>query len=254
MARLAYTINATQSGPPLVLGGSLGTTRAMWAPQIGPLAQRRQIVAFDHRGHGGSDEPPGPYVIDDLARDVLDMLDRLGIDRFSYAGLSLGGMVGMWLAAAVPDRLERLALLCTSAHLGSAEAWHERARLVRRQGLTRVADTVVARWFTPSFVSAAPDLVTHYRAMLLSAPPEGYAACCEAIAVMDLRAALPAINAPTLVIAGDSDEVTSVAHAEEIVRRVSGARLSVVPAAAHLANVEQPTAVTQLMIEHFGGD
>jgi len=254
MAHLDYTISGPADGPPLVLGSSLGTTRVMWDPQVAALAQRHRVVVFDHRGHGGSDVPAGPYAIDDLGRDVLEMLDRLGIARFSYAGLSLGGMVGMCLAATAPDRIERLALLCTSAHLGPAEAWHERARLVRENGLTRVADTVIARWFAPSFVAAAPDVVARYRAMLLSAPPEGYAACCEAIASMDLRDALAAVTAPTLVIAGELDEVTTVSHATDIVERVSGARLSVVPAAAHLANVEQPTAVTQLLIEHFGGD
>lgn len=254
MAYLDCSVSGPNDGPALLLGSSLGTTRGMWDPQVAQLAQGYRVVAFDHRGHGGSDEPPGPYSMDDLGRDVLELLERLRIDRFSYAGLSLGGMVGMWLAATMPDRVERLALLCTSARLGPAERWYERARLVRSYGLAGVADGVFARWFTPSYATTAPDVVAHYRAMLLSSPPEGYAACCDAIAAMDLRDALSAVTAPTLVIAGECDEATPVSHAEDIVAQVTDARLSVVPNAAHLANVEQSVAVTGLLIEHLGGD
>jgi 3-oxoadipate enol-lactonase len=163
-------------------------------------------------------------------------------------------MVGMLLASTLPDRVERLALLCTSAHLGPAEYWHERAHLVRSHGLLDVADAVVARWFTPTFADTHRDLVARYRTMLLAVPPEGYAACCEAIATMDLRDMLSAVTAPTLVIAGVCDDATPVSHAEDIVARVGGARLCVVPDAAHLANVEQPEAVTALLARHLGGD
>jgi 3-oxoadipate enol-lactonase len=254
MTQLDCTVSGPEDAPVLVLGSSLGTTHEMWDPQVASLAQRWRVVAFDHRGHGRSDAPRGPYTVDELGRDVLDLLDRLGVDRFSYAGLSLGGMLGMWVAASAPARVERLAVLCTSARLGPPEGWHERARLVRRHGLARVADGVVARWFTPSFASNAPDVVAHHRAMLLASSADGYAACCEAIAAMDLREALPAITAPTLVIAGACDEATPPSHGEEIVSRVTGARLVVVPDAAHLANVEQPAAVTELLAGHFGGD
>jgi 3-oxoadipate enol-lactonase len=254
MASLDCALSGPDDGPPLVLGSSLGTTRAMWEPQIATLAKRRRVVAFDHRGHGGSEVPPGPYTIAGLGRDVLALLDRLEIDRFAYAGLSLGGMVGMWLAATVPDRVERLALLCTSACLGPAEGWYERARLVRSGGLPRVADAVVARWFTPSFTATQPDVVARYRAMLLALPPEGYASCCEAIATMDLRDMLSAVTSPTLVIAGGCDEATPVSHVEDIVARIESARLSVVPGAAHIANVEQPAVVTALLIKHLEGD
>jgi 3-oxoadipate enol-lactonase len=161
-------------------------------------------------------------------------------------------MVGMWLAAHAPERVDRLALLCTSAWLGPAQPWRERADKVRASGTEVVADAVVARWFTPGFAVAQPRLVAEHRAMLTSTPARGYAACCEAIAAMDLRADLSSIKAPTLVIVGADDPAIPDEHAELIVDRIAGARLCVVPDAAHLANVEQPDRITRLLLDHFG--
>lgn len=251
-AELDFTVTGAPDAPVLVLGASLGTTRQMWAPQLDVLSAHFRVVAFDHRGHGGSAVPAGPYSIGELGGDVLALLDRLEVIRFSYAGLSLGGMVGMWLAAEVPDRLERLALLCTSARLETADGYRDRAGLVRREGIATVADAVLGRWFTPRFHALSPDTVARYRAMLVSTPAEGYAGCCEAIAGMDLRGRLAEIAAPTLVVAAERDEALPVADAELIAARVPGARLAVVADAAHLANVEQPAAVTGLLAAHLG--
>jgi len=186
-------------GPVVVLGTSLGTSTAMWDPQVRALAERCRVVVLDHRGHGGSGVVDGPATIDDLGGDVLVLLERLSIDRFSWVGLSLGGMVGMWLATRRPGRVERLALVCTAAHLPPAEAWLERAATVRRDGTAAIADAVVGRWFTPGFIARDPAVVDAHRAMLLATSPEGYASCCEAIAGMDLRPDLPAATVPTLV-------------------------------------------------------
>lgn len=251
---LDAAIAGPDMGPAVLFGSSLGTTRGMWAPQLPALSGRWRTIAFDHRGHGGSAVPPGPYAMDDLGADVLRLADRLGLDRFSFVGLSLGGMVGMWLAATVPDRVERLALLCTSAYMGPTSGYGQRADVVRRAGTAEVADAVLGRWFTPRFMSSSPDVVATFRAMLVGVPREGYAGCCEAIASMDLRNRLDGIAAATLVIAAEQDEATPPVHAEDIVRRVPGARLVVVPDAAHLANVEQPDVVTRLLAEHLGGD
>lgn len=251
---LATAMAGPDTGPAVLFGSSLGTTREMWTPQLPALSKRWRTVAFDHRGHGGSAVPPGPYAIDDLGGDVLRLVDRLGIDRFSFVGLSLGGMVGMWLAATAPDRVERLALLCTSAYMGPTNGYRERAGVVRREGLAEVAEAVVARWFTPRFVAESPDVVGRFRAMLVGVPREGYAGCCEAIASMDLRDRLGGITADTLVIAAEHDAATPPSHAEDIVSRIPGARLVVLPDAAHLANVEQSDAVTRLLAGHLGGD
>lgn len=237
-------------GIPLLLGSSLGTTGAMWEPQLAALGSRFRLVAFDHRGHGRSPVPPGPYTLEALGTDVLALADALGWERFSYAGLSLGGMVGMWLAAHAGQRVERLALLCTSSRM-DPRGWRERAATVRQQGLDAVADAVVSRWFTPSFAAQRPEVVERHRDLLLDTPTEGYAGCCDAIAAMDLRDDLRGITAPTLVIAAADDPATPPDHAETIASLIPAARLEVLDQAAHLANVERPDTVTDLLLTHF---
>ena len=175
--------------PVLLMGSSLGTSVDMWDSQLA-LAERLRIVRHDHRGHGRSPVPPGPYEIADLGRDVLELMDALEIERASYCGLSIGGMVGMWLGANAPERIERLVLICTSAHLPPAEGWAERAAKVRAAGTVEVvAEAVVARWLTPAYAESHPELVAELRAMLVATDPNGYAAACGAIERMDLRAA-----------------------------------------------------------------
>ena len=250
--QLHYEIAGDREAAPLVCGGSLGSTVAMWEPQVEPLSGRRWVVRFDHRGHGGSPVPSGPYTIDQLGCDVIALMDRLGIVRASYCGLSLGGMVGMWLAANAPERIDRLILICTSAHLPPTAGYTERAANVRAAGTPEVvADAVIERWFTPQFAQRHPELIVRYRAMIAATPAEGYAACCEAIAKLDLRTDLRKIAAPTLVIAGAQDPATPPVHALTITDQVPAARLHVLDDAAHLANVEQAAQVNRLIMDHL---
>ncbi len=250
-SRLHATLDGPPGAPVLVLGGSLGTTSAMWTPQLAELASRFWVVRYDHLGHGGSLAPPGPYSIDQLGRELLALLDELVIERASFAGLSLGGMVGMWVAAHAPERVQRLALFCTSARLGPAEMWHQRAAAVRASGVPAVVDAVMARWFTPAFARERPEVVAAHREMVTGTPAEGYAGCCEAIAAMDLRADLGSITAPTLVVAGAQDPATPPPHAELIASAIPGARLVVLDPAAHLATVEQPERASRLLLDHL---
>ncbi len=252
MTRLAFRVDGPADGPVLVLGSSLGTTTELWRPQLPVLTATRRVVRYDHRGHGDSPAPPGPYRIDELGADLLALLDHLDVDRADIGGLSLGGMVAMSVAAHAPGRVRRLALLATSARPGQPEAWHERAAAVRAGGTAAVADTVVGRWFTPQFARAWPEVVASARAMLLDTPAEGYAACCEAIAALDLTPVLDRITAPTLVVAGAGDPALPVPHSDAIVAAVKGARLAVVDA-AHLVNLEQPEIVTGLLADFFAG-
>jgi 3-oxoadipate enol-lactonase len=224
----------------------------MWDLQL-PLAERFRLVRFDHRGHGGSLVPPGPYEIADFGRDVLALTDELGLERFSYCGLSIGGMVGMWLGIHAPERIERLVLVCTSAYMPPASVWQERAHTVLAAGSTEpIADAVVGRWLTPGFAAARPEVRADLRAMLVASPPEGYAWCCGAIERMDQRAELRRVAAPTLIISGSGDAATPVAMQDEIVAAVPRARHEVVGPAAHIAAVEQPEAINQLIEEHLG--
>lgn len=250
---LARTESGARDAPVLLLGSSLGTTQEMWQPQLALLEQQFRVVRFDHRGHGDSAGPPGPYTIDDLGRDVVALLDDLDVARVSYAGLSLGGMVGMWLAATVPDRIERLALLCTSASLAaSATAWRARAAGVRAGRMAELAGPIVDRWFTPAFAARRPEIVRRFNAMLTGNATDGYASCCEALAVLDLSAELPRIVAPTLVVVAADDLAMPAEHGQRIVEGIGGARLAVVADAAHLANVEQPDVVGALLLDHLG--
>jgi 3-oxoadipate enol-lactonase len=251
--RLHAEVEGPDGAPAVVLGPSLGTTLAMWRPQVAALRREFRVVTYDHRGHGGSPLPPGPYALDDLAVDLLRLLDDLGLETAHLCGLSLGGMVAMRLATIVPGRVERLALLCTSARLGPATAWNERAAMVRARGTAAVADGAVERWFTPAWTAAHAAAVAEIHAMLLATPREGYAACCEAIAGMDLVGDLAGIRAPTLVVAAAEDPATPPDHARDIAERIPHSRLEVLSPAAHLVSVEQADAVTRLLSEHLRG-
>jgi 3-oxoadipate enol-lactonase len=245
---LNHTITGPDDAPVLLLGGSLGTNLSMWEPQLSVLSRSHRVIAFDHRGHGASPVAPAPYTIADLAGDVVALIEHLGIERASYVGLSIGGMVGLWLGANVPDRLERLVLMCTSAYAPPASRWHERAAAVRAAGGTGVvADAVVERWFTPAWSLAHPDRVAAHRAMIAATDPEGYCGCCEAIAAMDLRDALPKIPVPTLVIGGADDLALPPEHQQLIAAAIPGARLELVEDAAHIASAQQPDTVNRLL-------
>jgi 3-oxoadipate enol-lactonase len=240
------------SGPPgapaLLLSNSLGASLAMWDAQAGPLAERFRVIRYDLRGHGRSPVPDGPSTLDDLGADALALLDALEVERAHVAGVSLGGMISMWLAVHAPERVGRLVPCCTSARLGPPEGWAERAELVRRKGTQVVAPSVVERWLTPIYRDAHPDAVARLRAMIAATPAEGYASCCAAIERMDLRGELSRVRAPTLVIAAEEDPATPPEHGELIASLIPGARLEVLEHAAHLANVERPDAFTELVL------
>lgn len=246
-----HAVSGPPGAPPLLLLNSLGTSLRMWDPQVPALAARFRVIRFDARGHGESPVPSGPYTIEDLGADVLALLDRLGVARAHVCGLSLGGMVGMWLARYAPDRVDRLVLCCTSARFEPPRAWAERARLVRSRGVDAIADAVVARWFTPAFARRHPARLAAARAMLAATPAEGYAACCGLIEHLDLRPALAGIRAATLVVVAADDRAAPPEHGARIAAGIPGASLAVVPDAAHLAGVERPDRVTDLLLTHL---
>lgn len=248
--RLAHRIDGPEGAPVLVLPCSLGTSRELWEPQLATFARSFRVLRYEHRGHGDSPVLPGPYTIEELARDALGLLDELALERVSWCGLSLGGMVGLWLGAHAPERLASLVLACTSARVPAPELYRERAATVRAQGLAPVADTVVSRWFT---ASVSPALRARFRSLLLATSVEGYAGCCEAIAGWDLRDELSRVRVPTLVLAGGEDAAIPRADAELLAERIPGARLVVLDGAAHLANVERPRAFAEAVLAHVAG-
>ena len=244
-----HVIEGPADAPVVLLSNSLGTDLSMWDPQL-PALEGFRVVRYDQRGHGGTPPQPGPYDLDQLGADVLELMDELGIGRAHWAGVSLGGMTGMWLAEHHPERVDRLALLCTSAQLGTPRDWRDRAATVREQGTSALVEATLGRWFTPEF-AGREDVAEKYGRMMSAVDDEGYAGCCEAIAAMDLLPRLPEITARTLVVAGADDPATPPAHAEQIASAVDGARLEVLPEAAHLANVQQADEVNRLLREHF---
>lgn len=249
---LNHRIVGPQDAPVLLLGESLGTNTSMWEPQVEALSTRFRVIAFDHRGHGGSPVPPTPYAMADLGADVVALMDHLGVERASYAGLSIGGMVGIWLGANAANRIDRLVLMCTSAYAPPASRWLDRAAAVRSAGTTEViADAVVSGWFTPEWAHANPETVAAHRAMIVATDPEGYSGCCEALAAMDLRDDLPRISAPTLVIGAVQDLALSTEHQRLIADAVPGARLELVDDAAHIASAQQPQTINRLIQEHL---
>ena len=193
---LDHRLHGPEGAPVVVLSNSLGTTQELWERQLPALAEHFRVLTYDHPGHGSSSLPELPCTVESLAHGLLALLDELEIERVSLCGVSLGGMVGMTLALAAPERVERLVLACTSAYLGPPEGWAERARIVRTEGMEAIADSVVGRWFTPALAREEPETVARFRAMLAATPPEGYARCCEALGAWDARERISGIAAP----------------------------------------------------------
>jgi len=247
--RLHYADDGPRDAPVLLFAGSLGATLAMWEPQL-TLGGPFRVIRIDHRGHGGSPVPPGPYAMPELAADVLALLDDLGLPRVAFCGLSLGGMVGMYLGSEHPDRLTSLTLCCTSAHFPDRGPWDDRIAAVEAGGTAAVADAVVSRWFTPPWAAAHPDVVTALRNQIAHTPDAGYLGCCRAIAAWDHRERLGAVAVPTLVIGGADDSSTPIdPHARTLADGIPGARFEVLPG-AHIATIESAEHATRLISEH----
>jgi 3-oxoadipate enol-lactonase len=250
--KLHHRLDGPHGAPALVLSNSLGTTLELWDPNVPPLAAHFRVIRYDHRGHGRSEPPTEPFEVEQLALDVVELLDELGIERASFCGTSIGGAIGLWLGANAAERLDRLVVACTAARFGEPAGWLERARTVREHGLATISERVVDRWFTPSLRARDPELVERFRRMLEATPPEAYARCCEAIARWDFRERLEEVRVPTLVVAAAEDPATPLEEGRAIADGVPGAELAVLAQAAHLANVERPVEFSALALEHLG--
>ncbi|GAA3389196.1 alpha/beta fold hydrolase [Streptomyces roseoviridis] len=247
---LQYRSDGREDAPVLVLGPSLGTTWHMWDRQIPELSRSWRVVRFDLPGHGGAPAHPAASVAE-LGDRLLATLDELGVQRFCYAGCALGGAIGLDLALRAPQRVASLALVATSPRFGTADEFRQRGVIVRTNGLEPMARSAPEQWFTPAFAGAQPAIVDWAVQMVRATDPGCYIAACEALAVFDVREALGRIGVPALVLVGADDRVTGPAEARTLVAGIADARLAVVPGASHLAPVEQPAAVTELLTGHF---
>ncbi|MBH1965646.1 MAG: 3-oxoadipate enol-lactonase [Comamonadaceae bacterium] len=248
-------ISGDAASPTLILSNSLGTTLEMWEAQATAFAENYRVIRYDTRGHGGSPVTPGPYSFDDLGADVLAILDALNIERASFCGISMGGHTGLWLGVHAGHRFDAIAVCNSAAKIGAAPAWNERAATVRSDGaraMQTLADSAPGRWFTEEFIRSHPEVVRRAQGWIAGIAPEGYAACCEALASSDLRGSVGRIATSILLLAGASDPVTTVADAEAMHACIPGSKLAVVPA-SHLSNLEAPQAFEQAVLVFLAG-
>jgi 3-oxoadipate enol-lactonase len=251
-ARIFYRLEGASGAPVVVLASSLGATHEMWEPQVAALADRFRILRYDHRGHGRSGATEGPYDIDLLGLDLLNLINNLGLRRVHLCGISMGGMIAMVLAAHAAERIDRVVLANTADAVEHPEPWDERIAAVETGGMAAIADGVAERWFTPAFRERAPETVERVRAMLTAADPKGYVACCAAVRDHDAREELGMITRPTLVIGGRHDQATPPALAERIAAGIPGARLEMFDC-AHLSSIEQADDFNAALLDHLTG-
>jgi 3-oxoadipate enol-lactonase len=236
-ARIHYDLAGPPRAPVLAFSNSLGATLSMWDPQVPAFEKQFRVLRYDTRGHGQSSVTPGPYAIEQLARDVLALLDELKLDRVYFCGLSMGGQTGMWLALNAADRFHKLVLCNTAAKIGTPEMWNTRIESVRKGGMKSISSAVMERWFSADYRTKSPDVVVSTKLMLEGANPEGYAANCAAIRDFDAQESIAAIRVPTFVIAGTHDAATTPSDGHYLADRIAGARY-VELNAAHLSNIE----------------
>jgi 3-oxoadipate enol-lactonase len=244
--RLRYELTGPENAPVLAFSNSLGTDLSMWGPQCKSLEKRFRILRYDMRGLGQSSVVPGECSIEQFARDFLGLLDALDLKRVNFCGLSMGGMIGMWLATNVPERFDALVLCNTAARIGTKEMWNTRIASVRQSGMKSVAAAVIERWFTPEFRANSPALVERAQTMLEASPVEGYASCCVAIRDMDQTDSVSQVKVRTLVIAGKKDGATPPHEGLFLAERISGSQYAELNA-AHLSNIEQADCFTSAL-------
>jgi 3-oxoadipate enol-lactonase len=240
-------IEGPDNAPVLMLSNSLGTNLHMCDEQVAPFTRHFRLLRYDRRGHGKSGVPKGPYSMERFGRDVIAVLDGLGIRKINWCGLSMGGMVGQWLGANAGDRVDKLILSNTACYYPDKTMWDARIKLVRENGLAGIVDANMERWFTKEFRESAPQAMETMREMFVATKIDGYVGCGEAIRDMDHRPLLAKIGAPTLVIAGRHDPATPLEGNEFICQHIPGAEIAVLDA-AHIANLEQPQAYADTVL------
>jgi 3-oxoadipate enol-lactonase len=248
---MQYEWIGREDAPVLVLSSSLGTTLSLWEPQLEAFARFFRVLRYDMRGHGGSSVTSGPYSIKMLAQDLLGLLDELQVSSAAYCGISIGGVIGQWLAIHAPQRFYRMVFSNTAAKIGTSDGWNQRMEQVRHKGMSSVADAVVARWFTEKFMSAQPETIGAMRKMLLGCDPEGYTAACAAIRDMNLRALASSIRAPVCILGGAHDPATTMEDARWLHQQIAGSCL-VELQTSHISNVEAATEFNAAVLQFLG--
>jgi 3-oxoadipate enol-lactonase len=243
-AHIHYEIQGQANAPALILSNSLGANFFMWDAQMPELRKHFRVLRYDTRGHGQSEVTPGPYTFEQLGRDVLALADTADMGEFSFCGLSMGGVTGMWSALHAAKRLHKLVLCSTGAKIGTSDVWNARIEAVRKSGTKSIAATTMERWFTRPFREREPQTVERIKKTLENTNTEGYVACCEALRDADFRKEIGSISVPTLVISATHDPATPPTDGKFLAKQIPAARYAELDA-AHLANIEQQKQFTQ---------
>jgi 3-oxoadipate enol-lactonase len=245
-------VDGPEGAPTLLLSNSLSSDMTMWDGQLLEWSRRFRVVRYDQRGHGLSAVPEGPYSMDRLGRDAVAVLDALGIRKAHWCGLSLGGMVGMWMLTHAPHRVDRVILSNTAAHMGPPDLWNSRIRTATRGGMEALVDPTITRWFTQDFITRDPAEIERMRRMVLGTPVKGYQGCCAAIRDMDQRHSIRQASNPVLVLIGAHDPATTPEAGRLIHQRIAGSK-AVTLNAAHIGNVEDPDAFLAATLDFLAG-
>jgi 3-oxoadipate enol-lactonase len=251
--RIHYELDGSADAPTLVLSNSLGTNLSLWDSQFPIFSQRFRVLRYDSRGHGQTSATQGEYSVEILGRDVLQLLDALNLEQINFCGLSIGGMIGMWLAVNAPERLEKLVLSNTAPKIGQLDTWNERIRAVRKGGTKAVAQQVVERWFTPGFRLSHPDEIRKTCNMIETTSTDGYVGSCAAVRDFDFWKKVGTIHLQTLVIAGTHDASVPTPDAQKLARQISAAHY-IELAAAHISNVEAASRFTDEVSSFLHGE
>ncbi|MGH8872513.1 MAG: 3-oxoadipate enol-lactonase [Acidimicrobiia bacterium] len=244
---LFWSVSGSALSHPLVMLHSLGADSTMWEPNLGGLSTIRRLISIDLPGHGASSAAPGPYSLDEIAQDVIDAAGAAGAVRFDVCGISLGGLIGLWLAINAPDRVTGLVAANTAARVGTEALWQERIDAVTAGGMESIRDRVVARFFTTQFARRDPEWFARVNGLFAAVDPVGYSGCCAALRDADLRQSVAGIRCPTLIVAGDQDVATPVSESEWLQGQIAGSHLEVIEEAAHLSSLEQPDIFTSVV-------
>jgi 3-oxoadipate enol-lactonase len=243
-AQIHYEIQGQANAPALVLSNSLGSNFLMWDAQMPELQKHFRVLRYDTRGHGKSEVIPGPYTFEQLGGDVLALADTADMGEFSFCGLSMGGVIGMWLALHATQRLHALVLCSTGAKIGNTETWNARIEAVRKGGTKSIAAATMERWFTSRFRESEPQTVARIQKTLENSNTEGYVACCEALRDADFREEVSSIRTATLVISATHDPAAPPSDGKFLVKQIPAARYVELDA-AHLTNIEKQKEFTQ---------
>ena len=241
-------VEGKHEAPVLMFSNSLGTTLEMWTGQVQALGELFTILRYDTRGHGGSVVTPGPYRIADLADDAIAIIDVLELPQVNFCGLSMGGMIGLWLGMHAPARIHRLVIANSAPQIAPAQLWNERIATVQQNGMVSIADAVVRRWFTADFMLREPETVGAIKSMIIDTPLEGYVSCCAAVRDFDVRDNMDNITLPVMAIAGDADPATPPQLTQQISQSIAASRFEILPA-AHLSNIECRAAFNRVLID-----